>query len=64
MIRNNICCSSTTPFGLILGPDSPSMDEFCGGALRFLGHCSSLSTNYKSLMRCVQYDIPSRGVMR
>ena len=29
---------STTPFGLILGPDSPSVDEPCGGTLRFSGH--------------------------
>ncbi|KAG9438785.1 hypothetical protein H6P81_021265 [Aristolochia fimbriata] len=28
------CCPSTTPFGLILGPDSPSVDEPCGGTLR------------------------------
>jgi hypothetical protein len=26
------------PFSLILGPDSPSVDEPCGGTLRFLGH--------------------------
>ncbi|AES86353.1 hypothetical protein MTR_4g006070 [Medicago truncatula] len=32
------CCPSTTPFGLILGPDSPSVDEPCGGTLRFSGH--------------------------
>jgi hypothetical protein len=29
---------STTPFGLALGPDSPPMDEPCGGTLRFSGH--------------------------
>ncbi|WZZ86975.1 hypothetical protein YC2023_115554 [Brassica napus] len=28
----------TTPFGLILGPDSPSVDEPCGGTLGFSGH--------------------------
>ena len=27
-----------TPFGLILGPDSPPTDEPCGGTLRFSGH--------------------------
>ncbi|KAI5424420.1 hypothetical protein KIW84_030564 [Lathyrus oleraceus] len=32
------CCPSTTPFGLILGPDLPSVDEPCGGILRFSGH--------------------------
>ncbi|KAK7296091.1 hypothetical protein VNO77_50775 [Canavalia gladiata] len=32
------CCPSTTPFGLILGPDSPSVDEPCGGTLRFSRH--------------------------
>ncbi|KAL5582839.1 hypothetical protein UlMin_015281 [Ulmus minor] len=32
------CFPSTTPFGLILGPDSPSVDEPCGGTLRFSGH--------------------------
>ena len=32
------CLPSTTPVGLILGPDSPSMDEPCGGSLRFSGH--------------------------
>ncbi|EXC01914.1 hypothetical protein L484_018826 [Morus notabilis] len=32
------CCPSTTPFGLILGPDSPSVDEPCRGTLRFSGH--------------------------
>ena len=32
------CCPSTTPFGLILGPDSPSMDKPYGGTLRILGH--------------------------
>jgi len=26
------------PFGLILGPDSPSVDEPCGGTLGFSGH--------------------------
>ncbi|KAL7094696.1 hypothetical protein ACP275_11G119800 [Erythranthe tilingii] len=26
------------PFGLILGPDSPYVDEPCGGTLRFSGH--------------------------
>ncbi|MBA0792857.1 hypothetical protein Gohar_017318, partial [Gossypium harknessii] len=26
------------PFGLILGPDSPSVDKPCGGTLGFLGH--------------------------
>ncbi|KAL5573227.1 hypothetical protein UlMin_022824 [Ulmus minor] len=32
------CCPLTMPFGLILGPDSPSVDEPCGGTLRFSGH--------------------------
>ena len=32
------CLPSTTPFGLALGPDSPSMDEPSGGTLRFSGH--------------------------
>ena len=32
------CFPSTTPFGLALGPDSPSMDEPSGGILRFSGH--------------------------
>jgi hypothetical protein len=32
------CFPSTTPFGLALGPDSPPMDEPCGGTLRFSGH--------------------------
>jgi len=32
------CLPSTTPFGLALGPDSPPMDEPCGGTLRFSGH--------------------------
>lgn len=32
------CLPSTTPFGLALGPDSPSMDEPSGGILRFSGH--------------------------
>ncbi|KAJ6871704.1 hypothetical protein NC652_037151 [Populus alba x Populus x berolinensis] len=32
------CCPSTTAFGLILGPDWPSVDEPCRGTLRFLGH--------------------------
>ena len=32
------CLPSTTPFGLALGPDSPSVDEPCGGTLRFSGH--------------------------
>ncbi|KAL0763586.1 hypothetical protein Bca101_079737 [Brassica carinata] len=32
------CCPSTTPFGLILGPDSPSVVEPCGGTLGFSGH--------------------------
>jgi len=32
------CRPSTTPFGLILGPDSPSVDEPCGGTLGFSGH--------------------------
>jgi hypothetical protein len=32
------CSPSTTPFGLALGPDSPSVDEPCGGTLRFSGH--------------------------
>ena len=32
------CFPSTTPFGLALGPDSPSMDEPSGGTLRFSGH--------------------------
>ena len=32
------CLPSTTPFGLTLGPDSPSMDEPSGGILRFSGH--------------------------
>ena len=29
---------STTPFGLVLGPDSPSTDEPTEGTLRFSGH--------------------------
>ena len=32
------CLPSATPFGLTLGPDSPSMDEPSGGILRFTGH--------------------------
>ena len=32
------CFPSTTPFGLILGPDSPPTDEPSGGTLRFSGH--------------------------
>ena len=32
------CLPSTTPVGLALGPDSPSMDEPSGGILRFSGH--------------------------
>ena len=32
------CLPSTTPVGLVLGPDSPSMDEPCEGTLRFSGH--------------------------
>ena len=32
------CLPSATPFGLALGPDSPSMDEPSGGILRFTGH--------------------------
>ena len=32
------CLPSITPFGLTLGPDSPPMDEPCGGTLRFSGH--------------------------
>jgi hypothetical protein len=32
------CLPSTTPVGLALGPDSPPMDEPCGGTLRFSGH--------------------------
>ena len=32
------CLPSTTPFGLALGPDSPPMDEPCGGTLRFSEH--------------------------
>jgi len=32
------CLPSTTPVGLALGPDSPSMDEPCRGTLRFSGH--------------------------
>ena len=32
------CFPSTTPVGLALGPDSPSMDEPSGGILRFSGH--------------------------
>ena len=32
------CLPSTTPFGLALGPDSPSEDEPTGGTLRFSGH--------------------------
>ena len=32
------CLPSTTPFGLALGPDSPSVDEPCGGNLRFSEH--------------------------
>ena len=32
------CLPSATPFGLALGPDSPSMDEPSGGILRFSGH--------------------------
>ena len=32
------CFPSTTPFGLILGPDSPSLDEPTEGTLRFSGH--------------------------
>ena len=32
------CFPSTTPFGLILGPDSPSLDEPTEGTLRLSGH--------------------------
>ena len=32
------CLPSTTPFGLILGPDSPSLDEPTEGTLRLSGH--------------------------
>jgi hypothetical protein len=32
------CFPSTTPFGLVLGPDSPPMDEPSGGTQRFSGH--------------------------
>ena len=31
-------CPSTTPFGLALGPDSPSADEPSGGTLRVSGY--------------------------
>ncbi len=31
-------CPLTMPFRLILGLDSPSMDEPCEGTLKFLGH--------------------------
>ncbi|PHU07015.1 hypothetical protein BC332_23504 [Capsicum chinense] len=31
------CCPSIMPFGLILGPDSPFMEELCRGTLGFSG---------------------------
>ncbi|KAF8025388.1 hypothetical protein BT93_F2281 [Corymbia citriodora subsp. variegata] len=45
------CCPSTTPFGLILGLDSPSVDEPCRGTLRSL---SSIHLRRKSA-RSVSY---------
>ncbi|PPD97659.1 hypothetical protein GOBAR_DD05319 [Gossypium barbadense] len=37
------CSPLTMPFSLILGPNSPSVDEPCGGTLGFSGH--SIPTN-------------------
>ncbi|PIN17982.1 hypothetical protein CDL12_09352 [Handroanthus impetiginosus] len=54
------CCLSTMPFGLILGPDSPSMDEPCGGTLSFGRSFSLVHLRHKSA-RSVSYYVLFQG---
>ena len=63
------CFPSTTPFGLALGPDSPSMDEPSGGILRFTGHwiltnvCvtqADILTSASSTLTCINASPYSR----
>jgi hypothetical protein len=49
------CFPSTTPFGLILGPDSLYMDEPSGETLRFSGHwiLTNVFVTQPNILTCI-----------